>query len=79
MAEISEVDWIQDARKKVALFNSYTDYLVICLDKLEKSNTKNAILTGALTDLRDGLKDAPEKIHYDRDTLLSWLNEYLQN
>jgi hypothetical protein len=78
MVEISDADWILQTRKKVSQFNSFTDHLVICLDRLEKSNAKNALLEGALCGLKDGLLHAPEKISYERDKLLEWINGYLQ-
>lgn len=77
MTETSDQNWIADARKKAAQFNSFTDYLIIALDKLEKSNARNAELVEAFACLKNDMLKAPEKVIYDRDAFIEWIDQFL--
>jgi hypothetical protein len=75
----SSLRWIEDTRKKFAYFNSPVVYLTQSLNLLEKSYKETASLKEAFIGLRDDLIKSPETVSYQRDELITWINDILSS
>lgn len=73
----TSLKWIEDTKKKFTYFNSPVVYLMQSLTLLEKSYRENNSLKEAFIGLRDDLAKSPETVIYQRDDLITWINEVI--
>lgn len=75
--EIKLTSWITETRKKLVDFITPVSYLKTSLDHVERLSQENKHMRDALYDLIVDLKNAPQSITYERDSLKDWVQSVL--